>query len=113
VTSLAVPRWFRHRAFVVTAVLLIAWGVFLAWSHWSGSQKLPPSELAGARDGRVNVQVTLDFAPEAFHMAMLQSVGRLIEVRGATAYLMDVPVADARSLARRYWVKDIRSWQGR
>lgn len=109
----SLPSWLRHRAIVVTALLLLAWGGFLAWSYWNGSQKLSPAELANAKDGRMHVQVTLDFAPEAFHMAMFQSVGRLIEVRGETAYLMDVRVADARSLAREYWVRDIRSWQGR
>ena len=40
-------------------------------------------------------------------------LGRLIEVRGETAYLMDVRVEDARSLAREYWVKDIKPWPGR
>jgi hypothetical protein len=106
-------RLLSHRAVAVTLALLVVWGVFSAWSAWAGARKLTREELAGSRGGRLHVQVTLDFAPEAFHMMLLQSMGRLIEVKGETAYLMDVPVEEARSLARRYWVRDIAPWQGR
>jgi hypothetical protein len=108
-----VRRIMRHRAVTVTLVLLAAWGGFSAWAAWAGARKLTREELAGASAGRLHVRVTLDFAPEAFHMMILQSIGRLIEVKGETAYLMDVPVDEARSLARRYWVRDIAPWQGR
>ena len=106
-------RLLTHRAVAVTLVLLLAWGVFAAWSAWTGAHKLTAAELATARGGRLHLQVTLEFAPEAFHMMLLQSIGRLIEVQGETAYLMDVPVEEARRLARRYWVRDIAPWQGR
>lgn len=103
----------RHRAVVVTTLLLLAWGAFRGWSDWSGAQKLTAAKLAQAKNGRLHVEVTLHFAPEAFHMMLFQSVGRLIEVRRDTAYLMDVRVEDARSLARQYWVREIQPWQGR
>jgi hypothetical protein len=106
-------RFLCHRAVAVTAALLLVWGAFSMWAAWTGSRKLPAAELARARGGRIHVAVTLDFAPEAFHMMLLQSMGRLIEVRRETAYLMDVRVEDARSLARQYWVKDIKAWPGR
>jgi hypothetical protein len=102
-----------HRAVVVTAVLLLAWGAFSLWSSWTGAQKLTTTELANAKNGRVHVEVTLNFSPEAFHMMLFQSIGRLIEVKAETAYLMDVRVEDARTLARQYWVKDIKPWPGR
>ncbi len=104
---------FSHRAVVVTAVLLLAWGTFSLWESWTGAQKLPAAELAGAKGGRLNLAVTLNFPPEAFHMMLFQAMGRLIEVRGDTAYLMDVRVEDARTLAREYWVKAIQPWPGR
>lgn len=103
----------RHRAVVVTALLLLAWGAFYLWGEWSGAQKLTASRLAQEKQGRLHLTVTLNFAPEAFHMMRFQSAGRLIEVRGATAYLMDVPIEEARSLARQYWVREIQPWQGR
>jgi hypothetical protein len=106
-------RILGHRAVAVTLALLVAWGAFSLWADWAGTRKLTAAELASARNGRIHVAVTLDFAPEAFHMMILQSIGRLIEVKGETAYLMDVPVEEARSLARRYWVRDVAPWQGR
>jgi hypothetical protein len=108
-----VRRVLCHRAVAVTAALLVAWGAFSIWAAWAGSRKLVAAELVNARGGRINVAVTLDFAPEAFHMMLFQSVGRLIEVKGKTAYLMDVRVDDARRLAREYWVKELISWPGR
>ena len=104
---------FHHRAVVVTTLLLLAWGAFHLWSDWSGAQKLTAAKLAQAKSGRLHLTVTLNFAPEAFHMMLFQSVGRLIEVRRETAYLMDVRVEDARRLARHYWVREIQPWQGR
>ena len=103
----------RHRSVVITVLLLVIWGAFLAWSSWVGGQKLSAADFASAREGRLHIAVTLDFAPEAFHMEIFQEIGRLIEVRGETAYLMDVKGADARWLARRYWIKAIRPWPGR
>jgi hypothetical protein len=102
-----------HRAVAVTAALLLSWGAFWIWAAWTGSRKLAAAGLADAGGGRVHVAVTLDFAPEAFHMMLFQSMGRLIEVKGKTAYLMDVRGEDARSLARQYWVKELKSWPGR
>jgi hypothetical protein len=106
-------RLLGHRAVAVTLALLAAWGAYSLWAEWAGARKLTAAELTSARNARINVAVTLDFAPEAFHMMILQSIGRLIEVKGETAYLMDVPVDEARGLARRYWVRDIVPWRGR
>jgi hypothetical protein len=78
-----------------------------------GAQKLTTAELASSKAGRLHIAVTLKFAPEAFHMTIYQEIGRLIEVRGQTAYLMDVRVEDARRLAREYWVREIKPWPGR
>jgi hypothetical protein len=106
-------RFLCHRAVAVTAVLLLTWGAFSLWESWTGAQKLTTANLASAKGGRLHIAVTLKFAPEAFHMMLFQSMGRLIEVKGETAYLMDVRVEDARSLAREYWVRNIKSWPGR
>ncbi|HWT82284.1 MAG TPA: hypothetical protein VN648_26160 [Candidatus Methylomirabilis sp.] len=107
------PRVLRYRAVAVTAALFLAWGAFSMWAAWSGWRKLTEAGLATARGGSIHVAVTLDFAPEAFHMMLFQSIGRLIEVKGKTAYLMDVRMEDARRLASEYWVKELRPWPGR
>ena len=55
----------------------------------------------------------LRFPPEAFHVTRMQQIGRVIEVRGASVFLMDVRRPAARELARQYWVADVRRWPGR
>lgn len=58
--------------------------------------------LAGA-PGPLAIAVTLNFAPEPFHMTLRQQVGRMVGVQGDTIHLADVPAMDARMLAREYW----------
>jgi hypothetical protein len=110
-TGVAGPRPLLHRTVLVTALLGAVWLGFAGWSAWSGARKLAAAGLTG-ETGRLHVEVTLDFPPEAFHMTYFQALGRLIEVRGRTVYLMDVDAADVRGLARRYWVEAVRPWRG-
>ena len=62
---------------------------------------------------RLHFEVVLKFAPEAFHVTRMQQIGRVIEVRGPSVFLMDVRRDQARELARNYWVADIKRWPGR
>ncbi len=63
--------------------------------------------------GKNHFAVTLDFPPEAFHVTRLQAIGRVIEVRGPTIFMMDVGTADIREFAEFYWVKNVALWPGR
>ena len=100
------------RPVLVTALLLLAYGAYDRWLAWAGARKLTPAELARPGD-RLAFEVVLHFPPEAFHVTRMQAIGRLIEVRGHSVFLMDVRRADARILARDYWVADIMPWPGR
>ena len=42
----------------------------------------------------------------------MQAVGRLIEVKGTSVFLMDVARDDAIELARNYWIADLKPWRG-
>ncbi len=112
-TGARLRRILCHRSVVATLALLVLWGSYSAWASWRGDQKLPPAVLASVPAGRVHLAVTLDFPPEAFHLEYFQSLGRLIEVRGETVYLMDVSRQHARALAREYWVREVKLWPGR
>ena len=90
-----------------TAASALLWLAFAAWSDWSGARKLAAGGLAGV-PGPLAIAVTLNFAPEQFHMTMLQQVGRMVGVQGDTIHLADVPAMDARMLAREYWVAAVR-----
>jgi hypothetical protein len=97
---------------LATALALGMVGVFGLWGVFSGRQKLTVDELAGPGD-RLHFEVVLRFPPEAFHVTRMQQIGRVIEVRGPSVFLMDVRRPAARELARQYWVADVRPWPGR
>lgn len=55
----------------------------------------------------VDVHVTVKFPPEEFHIRLLQQVGNMRGVEGATAKLYAVTPANVRYLSRHYWIREI------
>lgn len=101
------PLW---RSVWITLLFLGLWAGYQIWAVYAGAAKLAAVDYD--KGGSAHLSVTLAFRPEAFHVALLQKAGRLIEVDGRTAYLMDVSEPAAVDLARRYWVETIEPWQG-
>lgn len=97
----------------VVATLVLA-GLYLAYSAWlaaGGAAKLTENERP-APGTQGHFEVVVDFPPEAFHITRMQAVGRLIEVKGTSVFLMDVARDDAIELARNYWITDLKPWRG-
>lgn len=96
----AVLRNTRGR--VLAAALLLG----LAWQAWLGVAA--PAKVATAvKDApgqKVNVLVTLPFAPERFHVLAFQKFGRVTGTENNTVELRGVNKADLSTLARPYWV---------
>lgn len=91
---------------VIVAIAIAWWAAATA----AGDRKLAAIAIA---EPRGNYRITLDFAPERFHQVRLQEAGRLVEVRGDSVVMMDVPPAALRGIAREYWVRAIAPWDGR
>jgi hypothetical protein len=91
------------------ALCLLAAG----WTGWGQFHSRRVMASLPAVSGRANLAVSLDFEPEAFHITRLQAIGRVIEVRGATVYVMDVNTGDMRDFSTAYWVREVRAWPGR
>jgi phosphatidylserine decarboxylase len=98
------------RPIVVTIAVVLGYLGYEAWLTGGGARKLAAEEIAPGRRG--HYEVVVRFAPEAFHVTRMQAIGRLIEVKGASVFLMDVEPDDARAIARNYWVEDVRPWKG-
>ena len=98
------PIWF-------TLLLLLLSLAYEAWLSQQAAAKLDSSHLAHI-DRPADIELVLRFKPEPFHMMVLQDAGRLVKVDGPRVYLRDVPPADMRSLARRYWVAGLVRWNG-
>lgn len=98
------------RPVVVTLALAALYFGYEAWLSRLGARILPEAVLADARP-RVDLVVALAIEPEQFHMAQLQALGRVMEVRGRVAYIADVDKAAARAFARNYWIERIEPWR--
>ena len=92
---------------IVVIVLLSAW----LFAHAGAQRKL--AALEPLPDARAHYRIALDFAPERFHQLRLQDLGRLVEVRGESVYMMDVAPDAVRRIAGEYWVREIARWEGR
>jgi hypothetical protein len=55
----------------------------------------------------VAVAITLGFAPENFHIRLLQNYGVVSGVQGTTVLVNRVSPDDLRRIARYYWIQRI------
>jgi hypothetical protein len=87
---------------LLVAALLLGVG----WQMWLGAAapaKVAPA-VQQAQGQKVNVLVTLAFAPERFHVLAFQKFGRVTGTENNTVELRGVNKADLLSVARPYWV---------
>jgi hypothetical protein len=99
------------RPVVVTLAVLILYGCYEGWLTVSGARKLTADEIPSDR-AKAHYEIVVNFAPESFHITRIQDVGRVIEVRNTSIFVMDVRPADAREIARNYWIADVKPWKG-
>jgi len=98
------------RPLAATLLLAAAYAGYQLWLAQVGAAVLPNAALAGGgRD--LALAVTLAVDPEPFHMAKLQALGRVVEMRARTAFIADVAPGDARAFARNYWLERIEPWR--
>jgi hypothetical protein len=92
-----------------TAIIVAAVLLYVGAGLLGAQKKLAAVEPVPARG---DYAITLAFAPERFHQLRLQDQGRLVEVRGQTVYLRDVPAQALADVAREFWVVSIARWSG-
>jgi len=97
------------RPLLVTLLVLLSYGGYELWLTRGGAMKLTVDEVSVPKG---HYEITVNFPPEAFHVTRMQAIGRLIEVKGTSVFLMDVGADDARELARNYWIADVKPWRG-
>ena len=99
------------RPIAATLVLALVFFGYHLWLSVTGATKLGEAERPPAGT-RAHFEVVVNFPPEAFHITRMQAIGRLIEVKGTSVFLMDVERDDAIGIARNYWVADVKPWRG-
>jgi hypothetical protein len=98
----------RHRTVRFLFVAGLLWAGWETYLVTSAPGRLDPA-LAGAlaRGAPVNVAIVLGFAPEDFHIRVMQGHGVVSGVQGTTVLLNRVAPDDVRRIARYYWVRRI------
>lgn len=102
-------RWLDRRdlrfVMAVGAILLAYFGYGYATSFDRITARL--SDQLANNPSRVNIAITTNFAPEAFHMELYQRFGSMRGTTGNTALLFRVRPSAVAELSRRYWIKKI------
>lgn len=104
-------RLLRHPSILITGALMIGYGAFQLWCDAAGAAKVAAVAGATGPDRRVSAEVVLTIAPERFHIELMQDAGRVVEIKGHSIFLADLPVERARAIARNYWVASVRPWR--
>jgi len=98
----------KHRSVMFLLVVIVAWGGWEAFLTLTAPGRIDAAlHVALGREPRVNVAVTLGFAPEDFHVRLFQEHGVVSGVKGTTVLLNRVRPEDVRRIARHYWVQRI------
>lgn len=99
------------RPIAATLLLALLYAGYHLWLSATGAEKLQDSARPPP-GARAHFEVMVRFPPEGFHITRMQAIGRLIEVKGTSVFLMDVERNDAIELARNYWVAGMKPWRG-
>jgi anti-sigma-K factor RskA len=102
-------RWFYRRdlRFVMAVVAMLA--AYFGYGYVTSFDRVTTqlSVRLAENPSRVNIAVTTNFAPEAFHMELYQQYGSMRGTKGNTAILVRVKPSAVAHLSRRYWIKKI------
>lgn len=92
----------RGKVVMGVVAAIVAWQV---WLSVAAAGKLADGIPQEGR--RVDVVVTLPFAPERFHIQKFQDLGRVSGTSGNSVQVRGVNRADLRKLARPFWVERV------
>lgn len=90
---------------LIGMICYIAWlATTMCWSYW----RIPQDVKVLAREGRVDLRLTLRFPVEQFHVRLLQKFGRVTNVTGCELTIRDVGFIEVIRIGQFFWVRDIR-----
>lgn len=96
----------------VSIVIALASAAWIAWSSAEATRKMEAVDTGASGNSVVNVVITLNFAPEAFHMNGAQQIGQVVKTDGPRLYLRSADRSLLRNYARAPWVKRVDPWSG-
>ena len=97
----------KHRSAVFSLVVAVAWGGWELFLTLTAPDASTRCSVALEEREPLAVAITLGFAPENFHIRLLQSYGVVNGVQGTTVLVNRVSPGDVRRIARYYWIQRI------
>lgn len=99
----------RHRSAVFLLVVAVAWGGWELFLTLTAPARMDPTLRSALEEKQapLAVAITLGFAPENFHIRLLQGYGVVSGVQGTTVLINRVSPDDLRRIARYYWIQRI------
>jgi hypothetical protein len=86
----------------------VAWGGWELFLALTAPGRIDPAlRPALEKRGPLAVAISLGFAPENFHIRLLQSYGVVSGVHGTTVLMSRVSPDDLHRIARYYWIQRI------
>ncbi len=91
---------------VITTIVIVLFVSFTTiYRSTQSAQKLVGFDMAARWH---DVVVSIDFEPESFHIAILQSKGRLVGIEKSNAFLRKVSSDNLAYLSRKPWITSIK-----
>ena len=102
-------RWIYRRDLRFLALVGAVLAAYFGYGYLTSFDRVTDRLAArlAQSPSRVNIAITTNFAPEAFHMELYQRFGSLRGTKGNTAVLFRVTPSAVAQLSHRYWIKEI------
>ncbi|MCC7105514.1 MAG: hypothetical protein IT307_10260 [Chloroflexi bacterium] len=102
-------RLFSNRSLMLVLVFLLITVGWEAYGRISSQLRMSPAVQEALQTGQpVDVVLYLPFAPEQFHVKLLQKYGTVSGVSANAVTVRRVKPDDLKDLAKSYWISSIK-----
>jgi hypothetical protein len=97
-----------HKSVLLLITILLLFGGWEVYGRVSAQTRLMPAvHQALERDEPLDVVLTLPFAPEQFHVKLLQQYGTVSGVQSTSVIIRRMTPDRLRELSKSYWIERI------
>jgi hypothetical protein len=105
---MSLARLLTHKSALLLIGLLLVFGGWEVYGRVSERSRLTPAVQQALRGGEpLDVVLTLPFAPEQFHVKLLQRYGTVSGVQSNSVILRRIPPDKLEELGKSYWITRI------
>jgi hypothetical protein len=107
-SSRQMRRLLSHKSVLLLITSLLLFGGWEVYGRLSAQTRLMPAvHQALERDEQLDVVLKLPFAPEQFHVKLLQQYGTVSGVQSTSVIIRRITPDKLRELSKSYWIERI------